>query len=106
MFPFQRCIPQFINSAFGLPVEATNTCGQNGPVEFCVQTSTQGAKPGCDWCTSVNEHDPSYTLTDYSGNKDSTWWQSETMFEGIQAPRQVNLTLRFGELGDFLDGLE
>ncbi|XP_065226711.1 laminin subunit gamma-1 [Planococcus citri] len=96
----QRCIPQFINAAFGLPIEATNTCGQNGPVEFCVQTSTQGAKPGCDWCSSISEHDPSYMLTDYSGNKDSTWWQSETMFEGIQAPNQVNLTLHFGKAFD------
>lgn len=93
----QRCIPQFVNAAFGLPIEATNTCGQNGPVEFCVQTSTQGVKPGCDWCYSVSDHDPSYALTDYSSN---TWWQSETMYEGIQAPRTVDLTLHFGKAFD------
>lgn len=26
-----RCIPDFINAAFGKPVIASNTCGQTGP---------------------------------------------------------------------------
>ncbi|VDM24665.1 unnamed protein product [Toxocara canis] len=26
-----RCIPDFINAAFGKPVIASNTCGQSGP---------------------------------------------------------------------------
>ncbi|VDM21806.1 unnamed protein product [Wuchereria bancrofti] len=28
----QRCVPDFINAAFNLQVEVTNTCGVNGPV--------------------------------------------------------------------------
>ncbi|VDN19670.1 unnamed protein product [Gongylonema pulchrum] len=26
-----RCIPDFINAAFGKPITASNTCGQSGP---------------------------------------------------------------------------
>lgn len=29
----QRCIPDFINAAFNLHVEVTNTCGERGPTE-------------------------------------------------------------------------
>lgn len=26
-----RCVPDFINAAFGKPIIASNTCGMNGP---------------------------------------------------------------------------
>lgn len=91
----QRCIPEFENAAFGLEVEATNTCGQNGPVEYCVLSSTTFLKYGCDYCNSPQEHGP-YYMTDFSSTN-STWWQSETMYENIQHPNQVNITLHFGK---------
>uniref|UniRef100_A0A915EBL9 Laminin N-terminal domain-containing protein n=1 Tax=Ditylenchus dipsaci TaxID=166011 RepID=A0A915EBL9_9BILA len=34
----QRCVPDFINAAFNLEVEVTNTCGERQPTRFCVQT--------------------------------------------------------------------
>ncbi|XP_050542801.1 laminin subunit gamma-1-like isoform X6 [Daktulosphaira vitifoliae] len=94
----QRCIPSFENAAFNLQVEATNTCGQNGPMEFCVQSGSQVTKKTCDICTPTSH--PPYYMTDFSSYANRTWWQSETMFENVQYPNQVNLTLHFGKAFD------
>ncbi|XP_058123627.1 laminin subunit gamma-1 [Anopheles ziemanni] len=94
----QRCIPEFENAAYQLQVEATNTCGeeQNG-TNFCVQTGYSNRK-SCDVCER-GQHSPHY-LTDFHDPNRPTWWQSETMFEGVQYPNQVNLTLKLGKSFD------
>ncbi|XP_068633205.1 laminin subunit gamma-1 [Battus philenor] len=97
----QRCIPEFENAAFMVQMEATNTCGDNGPKMYCIQTSA-GSSSGtrsCDFCQPGQFS--SYFLTDLHYEQDNqTWWQSETMKEGIQYPNQVNLTLHLGKAYD------
>lgn len=78
-----------------MEIKATNTCGQDGDVShFCVQTGFSNKK-SCDVCAE-GSHDPHF-LTDSHNPTQSTWWQSETMFEGVQYPSQVNLTLNLGK---------
>lgn len=86
----QKCMPEFINAAYQLQIEATNTCGEQGDNHFCVQTMNSNYK-NCEFCR-WEDHNPSF-LTDLHDPQNPSWWQSETMYEGIQHPNHVNLTL-------------
>ena len=45
----------------------------------------------------MGDHSSHY-LTDLHDPNSPSWWQSETIYEGIQYPSQVNLTLHLGEI--------
>lgn len=100
----QKCVPEFVNAAFNLTVDATNTCGLTGPQEFCLQTGVTGVRKSCGHlCDAANEqqrHPPSF-MTDFNNQNYWTWWQSETMSErrdewlGTRM-QPVNLTLHLG----------
>ncbi|CAG9855702.1 unnamed protein product [Phyllotreta striolata] len=96
----QRCIPEFENAAFDILIESSNTCGDDEPSEYCSQTGAGvgGAGRLCEMCYT-NEHHSRY-MTDFHSQDYPTWWQSKTMFEGVQYPNQVNLTLKFGKAFD------
>lgn len=76
-------------------MEATNTCGDNGHNVYCIQTGYSTNK-SCDNTCRPGDHGSEY-LTDIHEPHAATWWQSETMYEGVQSPNQVNLTLHLGE---------
>ncbi|KAF6021667.1 LanB2 [Bugula neritina] len=98
-----RCEPIFSNPAFGLPIEATNTCGElvrtdpygqfYGPLKlesfrrFYRQTGATGATKD----------------SDYSGHN-KTWWQSITLYEykerEIGDMVQASITLHLGKAFD------
>ncbi|XP_076014828.1 laminin subunit gamma-3 isoform X2 [Genypterus blacodes] len=90
-----RCMPKFENAAFSRTVLASNACGSPRE-DYCMQT---GSTRSCHYC---DRSDPDLShnatlLTDFHTNEEPTWWQSQSMFYGVQHPNSVNLTLHLGK---------
>lgn len=96
-----RCLPKFENVAFNRSVLVSNRCG-SAPEEFCMQMGS--AARSCHLCDASV---PGFghgaaLLTDFHRNEEPTWWQSQSMYFGIQHPNSVNLTLRLGKRSSVL----
>ncbi|CAG5947642.1 unnamed protein product [Menidia menidia] len=94
----RRCIPDFVNSAFGKEVSVSSTCGKT-PGRYCVVTSAEKGDERtrnchtCDASDPKKYHPPAY-LTDLNNPHNLTCWQSENF---IQFPLNVTLTLSLGK---------
>lgn len=97
----RRCIPDFVNAAFGVPVKASSTCGLHSPVHYC-EAPEPGANPQCHICDDRQPRNrfPSSHLTDLNNPNNITCWRSEPLppVTSINAPPDnVTLTLSLGK---------
>lgn len=93
----KRCIPDFINAAFGKEVEASSTCG-SPPSRYCTSSSDQEDNIVrscyiCDANHAKRQHPSSY-LTDLNNPNNLTCWMSEPF---VQFPHNVTLKLSLGK---------
>ncbi|NP_001158400.1 netrin1 precursor [Saccoglossus kowalevskii] len=89
----KRCIPDFVNAAFGIPVKSSSTCG-SPPSRYCVMsTGASGERSRicfvCDADHPKRRHPPEF-LTDLNNPNNLTCWQSEPY---VQHPNNVTLVL-------------
>ena len=78
----RRCVPDFVNAAFGKEVAASSTCG-NPPSRHCYASGDDKADGSrqCGICDATNgrrKFPPSY-LTDLHNVNNLTCWQSEPL---------------------------
>lgn len=99
----RRCIPDFVNAAYGTKVIASSVCGQNGPSRFCEPTDVN--KPyemSCDVCdrTDPTKSYPASALTDLNNPNKVTCWRSDEIPQPTSPnapPDNVTLTLNLGK---------
>lgn len=104
----RRCVPDFVNAAFGKEVAATSTCG-NPPTRHCyAATDDKGELTRqCNTCDSSNarRRHPSTYLTDLHNVNNLTCWQSEPLSSpsssssttSSMTENNVTLTLSLGK---------
>lgn len=99
----RRCIPDFVNAAYGSKIVASSVCGQNGPSRFCEPMEI--LKPFEMVCHICDRADPAknfspVALTDLNNPNNVTCWRSEPIQQpiGMNAPPDnVTLTLSLGK---------
>ncbi|XP_055876296.1 netrin-1-like isoform X3 [Biomphalaria glabrata] len=91
----KRCVPDFVNAAFGKRVEASSTCGAE-PEHYCKSSKDKTGEitRHCFVCDASN---PKYSfppefLTDLNNPSNVTCWMSKT-YSAVQYPANVTLTL-------------
>lgn len=92
-----KCVPDFINAAFGRSVEASSTCG-SPPTRFCVDNpEKEGPKRKCHVCDArdpARSHPATY-LTDLNNPNNLTCWHSAPILPNDN--QNVTLTLTLGK---------
>lgn len=93
----KRCIPDFVNAAFGRKVVASSTCG-TPPSRFCYSTTNKEGKPArdCFICDANHpkRHHPASYLTDVNNPNNLSCWISELLTEGKNDGNEFNQQVR------------
>ncbi|XP_048487560.1 netrin-1 isoform X2 [Plutella xylostella] len=97
----KRCIPDFVNAAFGAPVVASSVCGRHGPERLCDPPGAEAADAACRVCDAArsDRRHPPALLTDLNNPHDVTCWRSAALPPARydSPPDNVSLTLSLGK---------
>ncbi len=90
----KSCVPDFVNAAFGVRVEATSTCG-SVEREFCA-TPAGSKNERCSTCDakSADRAHPAEFLTDLHNPNNETCWQSDYL-DGQNASLTISLGKKY-----------
>ncbi|XP_076065177.1 netrin-1-like [Oratosquilla oratoria] len=94
----KKCIPDFINAAFGREVDSSSTCGKP-PSRYCVTSAQEKGEVTrechvCDASDAKRAHPPQF-LTDLNNPSNLTCWHSAPI--DPLNPDNVTLTLSLGK---------
>jgi len=97
----RQCVPDFVNAAYGVPIEASSTCG-SPPARHCYtppnipfrKSKSHDVCVICDADKPTKQHPPTY-LTDLNNPNNVTCWNSELL--PLMKEGNINLTLSLGK---------
>lgn len=94
----RRCIPDFVNAAFGAEVVASSTCGQREPERLCDPpkgSDTEANEDVCTVCDSKrpDRRQPASHLTDLNNPRAVTCWRSSAVPPASPAAPADNVSL-------------
>lgn len=98
----RKCVPSFVNAAYGNPVQASSTCGSHQPERFC-EVNRDGSAGECKMCDNSKPEwrYSANALTDLNNPNNVTCWRSGsiTVPNDINSapPDNVTLTLSLGK---------
>lgn len=96
----KKCVPDFVNAAFGNTVQASSVCGVSGPVRYCDIPNSPGTSNchTCDDSVPKKRHPASY-LTDLNNPNNVTCWRSEPLITppAPNSPDNITFTLALGK---------
>lgn len=88
----KKCLPDFVNAAFGQPIEASSVCGQQRVERFC---DVGASKQSCDYChdAELGKRFPASFLTDVHNSNNVTCWRSQPRAAAFALDTKDNVTL-------------
>ncbi|XP_013098103.2 netrin-B [Stomoxys calcitrans] len=98
----RKCLPSFVNAAYGNPVVASSTCGTHQSERYC-ELKRDGTLEECKTCDNSRPdmRFPASSLTDLNNPNNVTCWRSSTVpvpsDPDSAPPDNVTLTLSLGK---------
>ncbi|XP_023158384.1 netrin-B-like [Ceratitis capitata] len=98
----RKCLPSFVNAAYGNPVQASSVCGASRPERFC-EINRDGTLSECSMCdhSKPDARFPASALTDLNNPNNVTCWRSASVPVpadlDVAPPDNVTLTLSLGK---------
>ncbi|KAH8411694.1 hypothetical protein KR215_009059 [Drosophila sulfurigaster] len=96
----RKCLPSFVNAAYGNPVQASSVCGAQQPERFC-ELQRDGSAGECRVCDKLEHRYGAAALTDLNNPSNVTCWRSGSVNvphdPDNAPPDNVTLTLSLGK---------